>query len=143
VAHDDGPVIDPSAIDGQRRRRRTWLDACPDPGCDGACDLVDCGCDWPCDLNLSLLGLIAASRPGRPPFARPTVAARLGMTAIRGYRRWLSPRLPTSCRHVPTCSGYGWEAVRRYGLLAGSRLTAARLCRCTADVPRGTPDPVP
>ncbi|HWH00360.1 MAG TPA: membrane protein insertion efficiency factor YidD [Pilimelia sp.] len=65
------------------------------------------------------------------------------MAAIRGYRRWLSPRLPTRCRHRPTCSGYGLEAVRRYGLVTGARLTAGRIRRCTAEVPRGTADPVP
>lgn len=62
--------------------------------------------------------------------------------AIRGYRR-VSPRLPTRCRYVPTCSAYGLEAVSRYGAFAGLRLTAARLARCRPGVPYGTVDPVP
>ncbi|UAC01968.1 membrane protein insertion efficiency factor YidD [Dactylosporangium vinaceum] len=65
------------------------------------------------------------------------------MAAIRGYQRRLSPHLPTRCRQVPSCSNYGLEAVRRYGLVIGSRLTAARIRRCNASTPRGTHDPVP
>ena len=65
------------------------------------------------------------------------------MAAIRGYQRWLSPHLPTRCRQVPSCSNYGLEAVRRYGLVVGSRLTAARIRRCNPSTPRGTHDLVP
>ena len=35
------------------------------------------------------------------------------------------------------------EAIRRYGLVTGSRLTVGRIGRCTVDTPRGTVDPVP
>jgi len=131
------------------------LDGCDLPGCDdlaGCGDLPGCdhvpgcdGCDGcgGCDLNLTVLSLMAVSAPNRPPRAAPTVAARVGMAAIHGYRRWLSPRLPTRCPHVPTCSGYGLQAVATYGLVTGSRLTAARIRRCDGTVPRGTLDPVP
>jgi len=62
--------------------------------------------------------------------------------AIKAYRR-VSPRLPTRCRYVPTCSAYGLAAVRRYGARKGLRLTAGRLWRCRPGVPYGTADPVP
>ncbi|WP_435830721.1 membrane protein insertion efficiency factor YidD [Polymorphospora rubra] len=102
-------------------------------------------------------GTSAAVRPGTPAAARPgpstTVRTspafrsgmvdRAGLAAIRGYRRWLSHRLPTRCRFTPTCSAYGLEAVDRFGLAVGGELAAARVRRCRSDVPYGTPDPVP
>ena len=71
------------------------------------------------------------------------VATRAGLAGIRGYQRWLSPRLRGSCPHVPSCSAYGAEAIGRYGLAGGSRLVAARLRRCSPTLPHRTPDPVP
>jgi putative membrane protein insertion efficiency factor len=68
---------------------------------------------------------------------------RAGMAAIRGYQHWISPRLRARCRHEPSCSVYGMEAVRRYGLRFGSHLAANRIRRCTAPTPYGTVDPVP
>jgi putative membrane protein insertion efficiency factor len=50
--------------------------------------------------------------------------------------------LPTSCRHVPTCSQYAIEALRRHGIIKGTWLAAGRILRCH---PWGTHgfDPVP
>jgi putative membrane protein insertion efficiency factor len=73
----------------------------------------------------------------------PWAGSWLGVRAVRAYQRWLSPRLPVRCRYAPTCSQYGLVAIRRYGLLAGSRLALARIRRCTPGVPPGTQDPVP
>ncbi len=50
--------------------------------------------------------------------------------ALRGYRRFISPLLPHSCRFVPTCSEYALEAVERHGAIRGSWLAIARLLRC-------------
>ncbi|UWZ59390.1 membrane protein insertion efficiency factor YidD [Dactylosporangium aurantiacum] len=91
----------------------------------------------------SLLGLMAIAAPRRAPRGGTTGPGRAGVAAIRGYQRWLSPHLPTRCRQIPTCSNYGLDAVRRYGLVEGSRLTAARIRRCNPSTPRGTHDPVP
>jgi hypothetical protein len=126
-------------------RRRWWRDW---SSCDlGGCDLDFCdGCDG-CDCNpfmlSSLLTLMAVAAPPRPPRPAASRPGRAGMVAIRGYQRWLSPRLPVRCRQTPSCSNYGLEAVRRYGLVTGSRLTAARIRRCNPSTPRGTHDPVP
>ena len=48
----------------------------------------------------------------------------------------------SSCRHIPTCSSYGIEAISEYGSLKGSYLTLKRILRCN---PWGTNgyDPVP
>ncbi|MEV6930217.1 membrane protein insertion efficiency factor YidD [Dactylosporangium sp. NPDC051485] len=131
-------------------RRRWWNDwtGCDVSGCNG-CDIPGCdGCDVPgCDCNFlmftSLLSAMAIAAPTRPPRRSASGPGRAGMVAIRGYQRFLSPHLPTRCRQVPSCSNYGLEAVRRYGLVVGSRLTAARIRRCNPSTPRGTHDPVP
>lgn len=59
-----------------------------------------------------------------------------------GYKRWVSPLLPMSCRYTPTCSEYALEAVERHGVIAGIGLAFARILRCHPFV-RGGFDPVP
>lgn len=46
------------------------------------------------------------------------------------YRKVISPWTPPSCRYTPTCSQYGLQAFRKYGLLRGFWLTAKRIARC-------------
>lgn len=46
------------------------------------------------------------------------------------YRHTLSPMIGNTCRHLPTCSVYGDEAIGRFGLWAGGWMTLARLLRC-------------
>ena len=62
--------------------------------------------------------------------------------AIRGYRFFLSPLLPPSCRFHPSCSEYAEEAFARHGALRGGWLTACRICRC-GPWHSGGYDPVP
>ncbi len=47
-----------------------------------------------------------------------------------------------SCRHIPTCSNYGIEAIQTHGSIKGSIMTAKRILKCN---PLGTSgyDPVP
>jgi putative membrane protein insertion efficiency factor len=59
----------------------------------------------------------------------------LGRSLIAVYRYTLSPLIGYECRHLPTCSQYGDEAIDRFGLWAGGWMTAGRLCRC---LPLGT-----
>jgi uncharacterized protein len=61
-------------------------------------------------------------------FARlPRLAGR-GLLAI--YRYTLSPLIGPRCRHLPSCSEYGDEALTRFGLWAGSWMALARITRC-------------
>ena len=50
--------------------------------------------------------------------------------ALRFYKRWISPLLPSACRFDPTCSEYMMEAVQRYGASRGIWLGLRRLSRC-------------
>lgn len=61
---------------------------------------------------------------------------------IHGYRRFISPLFPPSCRFQPTCSQYALEALERFGFFKGSYLAIARILRCHPFHPGGY-DPVP
>jgi len=64
------------------------------------------------------------------------------VTAIRLYRRLVSPLLPATCRYWPSCSAYAEEAFTRHGAIEGLRLTVSRLLRCHPWGGHGF-DPVP
>ena len=53
-----------------------------------------------------------------------------GRALISLYRYGISPILGPRCRHLPTCSEYGHEAIGRYGLWGGGWMTLARMLRC-------------
>ena len=67
---------------------------------------------------------------------------KLGVLLIRFYQIVISPMFPSCCRYTPTCSQYGLQAVRRYGLIKGSWLTFKRILRCRPGGAVGY-DPVP
>jgi uncharacterized protein len=58
------------------------------------------------------------------------VFKEVGITLLRGYRRFVSPMLPPSCRFTPSCSMYTLQAVEKYGLLKGGFMGARRVLRC-------------
>ena len=49
---------------------------------------------------------------------------------IKFYQGALSPLLPNACRYAPTCSQYGIDALKKYGLIRGLKLTIKRISRC-------------
>lgn len=61
---------------------------------------------------------------------------------IWGYRLFLKPLFPTTCRFEPSCSEYALQAVRRFGAVRGGWLALCRLGRCNPWGPFGA-DPVP
>jgi uncharacterized protein len=91
----------------------------------------------------ALVGL-AAGDGLRPPSDQ--VGARIALDAIDGYRATLSRTFEKTglvrCRYHPTCSAYGREAIRRYGLPKGGLMAAARIVRCNP-FSKGGEDPVP
>jgi putative membrane protein insertion efficiency factor len=71
-----------------------------------------------------------------------SLAQKSLLTVIRGYRRFISPLLPSSCIYTPTCSRYAEIAVGRFGVLKGSWLAMRRILRCHPFRTGGF-DPVP
>ncbi|MFC1410436.1 membrane protein insertion efficiency factor YidD [Streptacidiphilus sp. N1-12] len=52
------------------------------------------------------------------------------LAGIRVYQWTISPLLGPVCRYHPSCSRYGFEAIKVHGALKGSALTAWRILRC-------------
>jgi putative membrane protein insertion efficiency factor len=67
---------------------------------------------------------------------------RLALGLIRFYQRRISPTLPPTCRFVPSCSEYTYQAIGKYGLWKGGWMGAKRLSRCHP-LNSGGYDPVP
>ena len=61
---------------------------------------------------------------------------------IKIYQIFISPILGSNCRYSTTCSQYGIIALKKYGILKGSILTAKRIARCNS-LFKGGYDPVP
>lgn len=60
---------------------------------------------------------------------------------IKGYKKYISPLLPASCRFYPTCSTYAIQAINKYGIIKGSIKTTYRILRCNP-FNKGGYDPV-
>jgi putative membrane protein insertion efficiency factor len=94
-------------------------------------------------LLAALAGLAIGDAVKPPP---EQWGARLAIGSIDAYRATLSRVLERTglirCRYNPSCSAYGREAIRRYGLAKGGTLAAARILRCNPFATGGE-DPVP
>jgi putative membrane protein insertion efficiency factor len=80
----------------------------------------------------------------RPPSSQWSTAAAVG--GIHLYQATLSPlyaKLGVRCRFTPTCSHYGEEVVRRFGVIRGGWMATKRILRCGPWTPMGTIDPPP
>ena len=55
---------------------------------------------------------------------------RVVILALHGYKRFISPLLPSACRFYPTCSDYTRQAVEAHGVLRGVWMGVKRLVRC-------------
>ena len=64
------------------------------------------------------------------------------LRAIRLYQLTLSEVMPPSCRFIPTCSQYTYEAISKFGFFRGGWLGVKRLVRCHP-FHEGGCDPVP
>lgn len=68
---------------------------------------------------------------------------RIMLAMIRFYRRRISPNTPPSCRFIPTCSQYAYEAITKYGAWKGGWLALRRILRCHPFYKGDPYDPVP
>jgi len=64
------------------------------------------------------------------------------LRAIRLYQLTLSEVMSPSCRFIPTCSQYTYEAISKFGFFRGGWLGVKRLARCHPFHGGGC-DPVP
>ena len=84
-------------------------------------------------LGIAALLLIALHFLGTHP----------ALFAIDQYRAHVSPHLRgiVVCRFEPSCSWYGRESIRKYGVIVGGFKTAWRIARCGPWTKAGTIDP--
>ncbi|MEU4885624.1 MULTISPECIES: membrane protein insertion efficiency factor YidD [Streptomyces] len=61
---------------------------------------------------------------------------------IKLYQWTISPLLGPVCKYYPSCSHYGYGAIRVHGAVKGTALTAWRILRCNPWSPGGV-DHVP
>ena len=66
----------------------------------------------------------------------------LTCATLRGYKLLISPLIGPRCRHLPTCSEYAEEALRKHGFIKGGWLSIKRVGRCHPWGSSGY-DPVP
>jgi len=71
----------------------------------------------------------ARSRNWAGPW-RKTPGRVVGTSLVRLYQLTLSGFIGNSCRHMPTCSEYGYEAIARHGLWPGGWMALFRFMRC-------------
>lgn len=50
--------------------------------------------------------------------------------AVKFYQNFISPLKPASCRYTPTCSQYTIDALKKYGVLKGLKLSLKRILSC-------------
>ena len=73
-------------------------------------------------------------------FIRPITLMFIG--AVKLYQAVISPLMPQTCRHLPTCSEYTIEALRVYGPFKGTYLSIKRIFSCRPGGSHGY-DPLP
>ena len=69
------------------------------------------------------------------------VLVKISLSHIAFYRKELSPFMPKSCRFIPSCSNYAFEAYTKFGAGKGFILTAWRIARCNPFGGRGYDPP--
>jgi len=76
------------------------------------------------------------------PEEKLSISQKFGKTVIKNYKKYVSPYLLTACKHTPSCSQYGREAIEKHGLIEGGKMAFMRILSCNAEA-EGRYDPVP
>ena len=71
-----------------------------------------------------------------------SIASKICITLIKGYKYLISPFLGKSCRFEPSCSSYAMEAFSNHGFFHGFKLSLIRIIKCNPWGGYGY-DPVP
>ncbi len=69
-------------------------------------------------------------------------AKKLFVLFIKFYQKVISPYFGKNCKHHPSCSHFGVEAIEKHGVIKGLIITTARILRCNP-WSLGGYDPVP
>jgi putative membrane protein insertion efficiency factor len=72
-----------------------------------------------------------------------TAAAVAGIHVYQATLSRVYDRMGAQCRFTPTCSHYGEEVVKRFGVVRGGWMATKRILRCGPWTPLGTSDPAP
>ena len=133
---------------------------CCDPGATRVCRSIQPAdlrgpCDGPSEIALSgpvgesgKRGSVGKSPVSHPPTKRSLLwflgwpFRFLLINMVRGYRKWISPGLPPSCRYHPSCSTYGLQALQTHGAAKGLALTSWRIVKCNPFTEGGV-NPIP
>ena len=67
---------------------------------------------------------------------RPIISV-FSVNLIKGYRYWISPFLPKSCRFYPSCSEYALESYQKMGFCKATYLSFIRILKCNPFHPGG------
>lgn len=56
--------------------------------------------------------------------------SKILILVVKFYQNFISPLKPASCRYTPTCSQYTIDALKKYGVLKGLKLSFKRILSC-------------
>tara|TARA_B100000945_G_C20130787_1_gene479301 strand:- start:64 stop:414 length:351 start_codon:yes stop_codon:yes gene_type:complete len=65
------------------------------------------------------------------------IISRFCVKLIKGYRYFISPFLPSSCRFYPSCSQYALDSYLKLGFCKATYLSLLRLLKCNPFHPGG------
>ena len=68
---------------------------------------------------------------------KSNIISHFSVKFIKGYRYWISPFLPASCRFYPSCSQYALESYQKLGFYRATYLSLLRLLKCNPFHPGG------
>lgn len=76
------------------------------------------------------------------PQQKLSITQKFGKAVIKNYKKYVSPYLAIACKHTPSCSQYGREAIEKHGLVQGGKMAFMRILGCNPES-EGRYDPVP